>query len=363
MNNDCYVEFCNNTTMMTYPFFLDKLKQIESLIKLIKLTDLPSTVHIAIKKNKCTICSNSKYYKLSNIIWSNQFDHIINYHKTYPSEYFLKIILNMMIINNKIINKPIILSPDKIEKLNYVPLYYNKLLIIDALFKQGSYPRYENKNKSKTNQYIYSEHTGVLSIKNNTVENIIIHGNTDRSDPNDQTIFLPNNAPDLINYEYLFHTHPNTPTSEKTITNGIGYAGRINEGILYEFPSANDIFNFVKYYMEGKAQGSIIVAPEGAYIIRLINFEKEINIDNIFHADLKKLILKLEQYAINKLEKIINKLSDPDTFHKYVGSNFKYINNYNKFIAPHNIYIEYYPREKKNNEWCLRSMFLSHIGD
>lgn len=343
MNNN-YLEKCNNITMMTYPFFIDKLKQIESLL----VNTIYSDIEID-RENKCNICSIAKYYKLSNIIWSTQINHIMDYHKKYPSEYFIKIILNTIIINNSIINKPIVISPDKINNLNYIPIQYNKLLIIDALFKQGSHPRYENKNK----KYIYSEHTGTLSIKNNIIENIIVHTNTDRFDPSDQSIFLPNNTPDLINYEYLFHTHPNT----------IEYAGRINEGILYEFPSANDIFNFIKYHNEGKAQGSIIIAPEGIYVIRLIDFEKQVNIDNNFHSDLKKLILKLEHHAVNKLIKIKNKLSDADIFHEKVGSNFKYINNYNKFIAPHNIYIEYYPREKKNNEWCLRSILLTHIAD
>jgi len=339
MNDDYYLEKCNNNTMMTYSFFFDKLKQIESLVDVISIRKLNNTT--------CSICSKSKYYKLSNIIWSDQLVHIVNFHKTYPSEYFIKVILNTIIINGHIINKPIEISPNRISDFSYISVYYNKLLIIDALLKQGSYPRYEN----YSGQYIYSEHSGALTIKNNIIDNIIIHTNTNRSDPTDQTIFLPNNTSDLINYEYLFHTHPNTKK----------YAGRINEGVLYEFPSANDIFNYIKYHSEGKTQGSIIIAPEGTYVIRLINFEHKINYDEKLYHDLKNLILELEYQSINKLKKIATKLSDPDIFHKKVASNFTYINQYNKFIEPYNIYVEYYPREKKNNEWCLRPITLMYI--
>lgn len=332
-----YIEKCNCNTMLSHPFFFEKLKQIEILSKKIK----------------------PKYYKLSRIVWPNNINHIITHNKTYPSEYFIKTILNTAIINNEIINIPIELSSSNINLLNYVPLYYNKLLIMDALFKQGSKPRYSSRSESVTNQgsskdtdnFLYSEHTGTLHLDGGIIDNIIIHTNTNRLDPNDKTILLPNNSEDLLNYEFLFHTHPNSTQ----------YAGRINEGIIYEFPSANDIMNFIKYHVEGKAQASIIIAPEGIYVIRLINFEKDIIYGKRFYYDLKKFLAELEYMAISNLEMIANKLSDPNIFHKKVGMNFEYINYYNNYIKPSNLYIEYYPREKKNNEWCLRSINLAYI--
>lgn len=324
MNNDYYFEKCNNCTMMTYPFFFDKLKQIELLV---------DTVEIDTIESNCDICRSLTGYKLSNIIWSSKLHHMCNIHHRYPSEFFIKVILNTVIIGTHIINKPIELNLDKISHFNYIPLHYNKLLVLDALMKQGSWPRYEKDDAN----YIYSEHSGSLTIKNNTIDTIIIYTDTNRSDPNDEVIFLPNNTPDQSSHEYLFHTHPNTKK----------YAGRINEGIVYEFPSANDIFNFIKYHSNGKIQGSIIIAPEGTYIIRLINFAKMITHDKKFYLDLKKKIGELESEAIDKLSSSINHLSEADTFHKKVSSNFSYIDSYNKFIEPHNIYIEYYPREKK----------------
>lgn len=158
------------------------------------------------------------------------------------------------------------------------------------------------------------------------------------------------------NYEYLFHTHPNTIT----------YAGRFNEGILYEFPSANDVFNFIKFYNEGKAQASIVVAPEGIYVIRPIYYQKKYKINQMVFHSLRKFILKLERLAVKKiksLEPATTNITDADVFHENVGKNFSYIKMYNRFIEPYNLFIEYYPREKKNNEWCLRPINLPYIEE
>lgn len=302
------VEKYDKTTMSEYPFFNEKLKKIEKL------------------------CS----YKLGNIIWSKKKD-------MYPSEYFIQIIMNIVIINDYIINPPLHLNYEDINHFKYIPLTYNKLLIIDALMIQGSFPRYSNDNK-----FIYSEHSGGIIIKDDKVINIIVSTQTDRIDPNDKTIFLPTNTKDLYKYPYLFHTHPNTKE----------YGGRLNEGIIYEFPSANDIYNFMKYHDEGKTQGSLIVAPEGSYFIRPIFLHKYNNLEKYFNK-IVSFISKLEKIAINNIPNV--NIHIPDNFHKYIGNNLIYIKMFNKFIKPLNIFIEYYPRIKINNEWCLREINLPFL--
>ena len=227
-------------------------------------------------------------------------------------------------------------------------LGYNKLLIIDALMKQGSTPRYENNNK-----FIYSEHSGVISVKNGVIDNIIIFAESNRTDYGDQNIYLPTNNPLMEKYEYLFHTHPNTQT----------YGGRTNEGIIYEFPSANDILNFVKYHDTGIVQASIVVSPEGIYVVRPLKCQSKYNIDPKFYYFLRKFILKLEKKAMSKFANIIPYISGPETFHKYISSNLKFIKLYNKYLEPHNLFIEYYPREKKNGEWCLRPINLPYVDN
>ena len=41
-----------------------------------------------------------------------------------------------------------------------------------------------------------------------------------------------------------------------------------------------DIFHFIEHHNQGKTQGSIIIAPEGLYIIKCINSNLKINIKN-----------------------------------------------------------------------------------
>ena len=363
-NIHIYYELCDRTSMPSYPFFTEKLITVQKLTKkkfdrsaqdnvgsmsrefVITKSQIQS---IILPVTDCTKCNNNKFFQLGNIIWSGNMIHKINTHQSYPSEYFIKVIINCYIIDNMIINPPIELPPEKIEKFMYIPLKYNLLLILDALWKQGSKPRYIGKDDQK---YIYSEHSGVLSLKNNIINNIIISTETNRLDPTDDTIYLPINTDNLDKYEYLFHTHPNT----------LKYAGRISEGVIYEFPSANDILNFIKYHDEGRAQASLIIAPEGMYVIRPIKDLKKYDIDMEIFYHLRKFIMKLEKIAIKKFKVPVKELSDPDIFHAEVGSNFTYINSYNKFIEPHNLLIEFYPREKKNGEWSLRPINLPLIN-
>lgn len=337
-NKLIYYESCNNLSMPMYPLFIDKLLEVQTASNKIR--------HNSIDKMLCNKCKNSKYYKLGNIVWSSNLCHRIEKHQLYPSEYFIKVIMNCYIINGKIINPPIVLNLSQTKSFAYISVRYNLLLVIDALFKQGSKPRYQNGTK-----FIYSEHSGVLTMKNNVINNIVISAETTRLDPDDDTIYLPTNTDILTKHEYIFHTHPNTTT----------YGGRIDDGIVYEFPSANDVVNFVKFYNEGIVQASLVIAPEGMYVIRPIYYQSKYNIVSEVFYHLKKLILKLESKAIKKVNQDKIDITNPDTFHKVVGSDFKYINMYNHFIEPHNLFIEYYPRVKKNNEWTLRQINLALV--
>jgi len=313
-----YIEKCENYTMIAHTFFEDKLTQIQNILT-----------------------PDAKRYHLGNIIWNdNILHHMTDLHQ-YPSEYFIKVISNMCIIENHIVNPPLQIPDTLIDKLIYVPLHYNKLLIIDALMKQGSNRRYDNNNIG-----VYSEHSGVLSIKNGIIDSVIVFADTDRLDMSDETIFLPRDTPMSYHHEYMFHTHPNTD----------GYAGRLSDGILYEFPSNNDIFYFAQCHNRGRIQGSIIVTPEGTYVIRPIRYEKKIVLNKILYDTLRQYILVLEQKAITLCSNILDKLSDPDIFHKHISLDF--IKAYNKFIKKYNIYVEFYPREKKNGEWCLKPISL-----
>lgn len=327
-----YHEKCMESDKKIPAGFTKKLREIQKIL---------------LRDTQSNITNDNIYYKLGNIVWSDDLINKITNQSSFPSSYFIDIVSHTDVYGNKIINPPLQLEKKFIKNFHYIPLDYNKLLIIDALMDQGSCPRYKNKDR-----FIYSEHSGVISISDGKADQIIVSTNTNRTDIGDDSIYLPINTPIMGEHEYLFHTHPNTMT----------YGGRVNEGVLYELPSANDIFNFIKYYNEGKALASLIVAPEGAYLIRPIYFVPEYDIrPNLFHY-LRKFIIKLEKNAIKKYKKIIPKLSNPDVFHQKVGSDYKYIDLYNKFIKPANLYVEYYPREKKNGEWVLRQINLPYVS-
>lgn len=302
--------------------FLNKLIKIEKALE---------------KKNKSTSRIVNPKYELGPFTWDSNI-----YTETMPDENFIRFVNNTMVKNNHIINPPI-----KTSKLTYIDLPSNKTMILDAMMHQGSKPAYQYKNK-----FLYSEHSGVITLENGFVDKIIISTNNNRIDPSDETIFLPTNSNLLAEHPYIFHTHPNTNT----------YAGRLSEGIIYEFPSANDIYNFIKYYNEGLALSSIIIAPEGAYNIRPISATNNLILNaNLFYY-LRKFINKLELSAIKSLLKSKKNLdlTNPDIFHRYVSSNYRYINLYNKLIAPANIFIEYYPRVKINSEWVIPNIHLQY---
>lgn len=343
-----YYELCDKDVMISYPFFMDKLKLVENICRILNIQKYTNQINTYGKLvlPVCKDCSVTNYYLTGNIFWSDMIHHMITIHNMYPSEYFIKVILATYVVEGVIVNPPLILSSTKKYKFKYIPVHRNKLLILDALMNQGSYPRYQNGSN-----FLFSEHSGVVTLRNNVVDNIIVFTNTDRIDRGDDRIFLPNNSNALNDFEYLFHTHPNS----------IHYGGRLKEGILYEFPSAGDIFNYIKYHNEGKALASVIVAPEGAYVIRQLIHQKNIDADpSLFHV-LRKFIIKLEKSAVRKYNNIREKISDPDYFHAKISSNYEFIKLYNKFIKPINLIIEYYPREKINGEWTLRQFYLQYV--
>ncbi|MEM0354119.1 MAG: hypothetical protein QXW79_00920 [Thermoplasmata archaeon] len=359
-----YFEDLSCHSMAFYPFFSNKLHLIEKysrkigMEKLLLESDndftlifrLPSEQkysRILRIRKMCEKCVIKRCYQIGNIIWPDNIEHRINEHKLYPSEYFINTILNIRIINGYILNPPIVLDPSIIKYFRYIPLHHNKLLILDALMKQGSQPRYEYNG-----QYVYSEHYGVLTVKDFTIDNIIV--STDgRIDSGDDKIILPSNNNLMKEHEYIFHTHPNSSI--------IG--GRIEEGVIYEFPSANDIINFVKYHYNGRVQASIIISPEGMYVIRPIIFGFRPDISNEFFRSLEQFILKLEKLAIKKFNSFRPFMNDPNFFHPRIGQDFRYIELYNKYINSANLFVEYYPRKKKNGEWCLESANLPYVDN
>lgn len=204
------------------------------------------------------------------------------------------------------------------------------------------------KDKFNNNIYRYSEHSGLLDFNENGLERLIISGNTTRVDANDDDIFLPRNMIDAIDYEYMFHTHPPTPTP--------GFRAKL--GILYEFPSVSDLFNFMDHYNDGLTQGSIVLAPEGLYIIhKFVVDDKKIKInENKLYREINKTMWLQQRQAIKKYGLNFNS----HKFYSEIAQNKTYINNLNKVLNKFQLNIEYHSRifDKDSNSWIIDTIYL-----
>lgn len=308
-------------------------------------------IHITnneIDKKDCLICGKrniiTKMFRLNKNLWNDGYLHYIEKHNIKPDDKFFDLIYNYNLPKAKS-HKLIFRSKTyNIDDLRYIKLDKNQILILDALMKHGGYDK--KYIDSINGIYRYSEHMGLLDFDKGKVNKIIISGNTDRVDNGDDEIYLPQNTPDMIKYEYMFHTHPPTPKP----------GGRVLDGILYEMPSISDIFHFVNFYNKGKTQGSLVITPEGLYNIRKKDFDnKKIKINE---NELYKKLLKAYD-LLNK--KSINKYGNNfDTYYFYsvISQDTSYINKLNKLLNKYELQIDYFPRINRNNKWIVDSIYL-----
>ncbi len=343
--------------------FLKKLKRIEkSLDKYKKYTKYKH-------QKDCILCGEknitTKLYRLINVNWEDGLKHYIDDHNIIPDSDFMDHIYShyMGVMKNNEDNKstlirlPSIKYSNKKNKINYIKIDKNQILIMDALYQHGSgKKKYENE---KDSTFHYSEHAGLLQFDNGKLDKISIYGTTNRIDPSDSDIFLPKNTEDAYDYAYIFHTHPATP-----------YLGsRTENGILYEFPSTSDIFHFVEHYTIGNTKGSIIIAPEGLYLIRKKKFNnKPFNkLDNFYSnkKSIHKHILQIQEEAISKYppNKTNNSLPyEEEYFYDTIAQDRTFINKLNKVLEKYDLIIEYSPRIKdKNNNWTIDTILIKVI--
>lgn len=330
-----YYEKCDRKYLgSNVPFFVYQLSKIEKISKVIRHS-IPAT--------DCLKCNTNQFYQLGHLVWSQSMIHKITDHCCYPSNYFVITILAIKLANNYLINPPLQMKNNLMATHQYVALSKNKLSILDALLKEGSCPRYIYYD-NQVDQFIYSEHAGSIAVKNGTIGDIVVSTTTHRVDTNKPPIFLPTNKP-TKKCHFVFHTHPNATT----------YGGRIKYGVIYEFPSVADLTHFTYYYDTRRIMGSIVIAPEGMYVIRLIKHCQKASFETVHIHPLQQFILELEKVAINDLSA---KIVDEDSFHYWVSKNYTYIQLYNRYIQSLNLFVEYYPRILFNNEWCLQPVLL-----
>lgn len=307
------------------------------------------------KSNLCPICErvfeHEYIYKKKNLkIKINESDiHLLSTH-------------NMI---GDILYKKICSSNFDYIDFQWCLITTNTINIIDGLYEIGSNQIYTQKNKNISESKItrFSEHSGFLYFEKNAVSDIkvITESRVDNSDP---SIYMPKNCLEALEVNYIFHTHPKTP-----------YIGsRIKNGIIYEFPSISDIIHFIDHHNNGKLQGSIIIAPEGIYIIRKNNFDKKNiivdydlmiqNLENVFIECYNESYSKYSFIGYDKL-KYKNEVKLPDYFfYEQVARNYEYISKINKVLISHGLFIDYYARiyfDKPNifaDKWIFNDIYV-----
>lgn len=231
----------------------------------------------------------------------------------------------------------------------YIKFTQNQLQILDDLMNSGGDKKYIDSH----NKLRFSEHSGLMDFDKTQLERIIVSGKTNREDSDDTEILLPQNMEDALDYEYIFHTHPPTP-----------YPGaRVSQGVLYEFPSISDLYHFAYHYNEGNVQGSFIMAPEGAYIIRMKSNVKYIDFPSAKKEEkMADIQFKIQDKAIAKYGKDFAHHRQ-DIFFKEVAQDTTYIEYFNKLVREYfhpEMQVLYKPREfdKKTGKWIIKNLSL-----
>jgi len=299
----------------------------------------------------CLLCDKKNVttgkFEFNNIIWEDGLKHYINKHNIKPSKEFIEFIFRYNTTKKPKeriiarINGRNIVRDDK----RYMKIDKNQILIMDALMRHGRYKIYADQKDKKT--FRYSEHAGLLDFTHRGLEKIVVFGNTTRVDEIDNDIYMPKSVSDIYEYEYIFHTHPPTPKP----------GSRVEVGILYEFPSISDMFHFIDHHNEGKIQGSIIIAPEGMYIIRKKEQDnKKIKIDeDKFYKQTAKKFNELQDISIAKYG---SNFSTYEFFSK-IAQDKEYINGLNQVLNRFEMHVDYYPRIKdQKNRWIIDSIYL-----
>jgi hypothetical protein len=341
---------------MNQKSFLEKLSFVENSLE-------EKNAYKNISPTDCPTCDAkniaSKTFKIDDIEWDNGLTHHIERHgKPLEPKFVEKIVSKTLYIPKKFKKIQQFRDQQHAKKIKIPSIHYtkdkkrymkidkNQILIMDALMKHGSYNK-KYMDRSVKGKYRYSEHAGLLDFDHKGLEKIVVSGRTNRVDPEDEEIFLPKNMIDAYDYEYIFHTHPATPKP----------GGRASQGILYEFPSINDVLHFVEHYNNGETQGSIVIAPEGMYIIRkYIVDDKELNFDeNKMIKTVYKRMIDLQHEAIKKYGSSFN----TQYFHSKIGQDTKYIDGLNKSLHKYGLHIDYQPRiEDSQHRWFIDSIYL-----
>lgn len=294
--------------------------------------------------NECIFCNRTfyknSYFVYKDFVWKTDLIHYIEFHKCVPSTEFIQMIDRKYA---KIVDR----NYQK-HSLVFIPMHPNKLSIIDAVMNHGGYSK---RYIDPKNKYRYSEHYGVLQLNNLSIHRISIYSDDEHYvDANDPDIILPNPDIDLLKYDFIFHTHPPTPKP----------GGRAKTyGVIYEMPSINDLLYFIYNYNYGNVQGSLVMTPEGLYLIRkYILDNKALNINQSQMIDtIEKVMDSINERALLEYGREFTTYY----FYSRIAQNLSYIEELNNHLKKFMIYIDYFPRTNKNGKWVVDTVYLPYF--
>lgn len=262
------------------------------------------------------------------------------------SRFALDCIRSLVILRGIPLNPPpFVDDPDRMSRIQFP---HNQLVILEALYRSGGEAQYDN---DKKDQMLYSEHSGALDIRRDKIAQVLVFATPGRVDTSDATIIMPANVSEMKQYPYLFHTHPNTTGD---------HMARYREGVPYELPSPGDLHHFSHYASRGTCQGSVIVSPEGMYVMRKANWCIPVDMAGLTQKNLAGIVGSIQKEEMVRLKKIESKLVDLDAFHRYVSGDPRAINKLNVVLNDANIFVDYYPRIRRGSTWALPEIKLNY---
>lgn len=323
-----------------------KLLLCKKLLKIQKNLEEQKKV-ISIKNNSCPLCNKenieTKEYVLKDVHWYDSLFHYIFQHNYKPSKEFIEFIIShyVSILSNGKINLPTITY--KRNEKKYTKISKNQLQILDALMNNGGYIK---KYESDNNDYKYSEHSGTFVFNDGHLSRLIVSSENDRIDKDDSEIYLPINMSEAYDSEYIFHTHPPTPTP----------GGRVSDGILFEPPSGNDVLHFIEHNIIGLTKGSIVITPEGLYLITTINHKARMPSNKKkFRKKMSKINHSIQKNYISKWGKSFS----ADDYYNKIIQDIHVVDLFNDFLIKYGIKIDYYPRKlNKQGLWFLDDIYV-----
>lgn len=316
--------------------FISKLKILQN--KLVKTNR--STAHSIWVCPLCKLDVSDHSYNYRDMNWNASLKHQIKIHNWHPSRIFMDFLLGAT-VEIRENNNVIVLAGVQQKESGKLFVTRNQWGILDALMNSGGKRQWIDDNNKKR----YTESGGYLVRNGSKNEVDITIGKSNESDPADKTILFPNEMPAVVENEYYFHTHPSTSRP----------GGRLKNGIIYEFPSPGDLLHFIAKQSYGKTRGSIIVCPEGIYII-CRDENKKLSVPENAGEQYFKWLENVEDKAIADFK--LKNTPSLKQFYEEIAVETKYAKSLDRKLQKWGLRLHYIPRAKIGGKWIIEGGYL-----